>query len=91
MVASAGTVTYAGWNGGYGNYVRVDHGGGIATGYAHNSRILVSTGQRVSAGQAVGLVGLTGNVFGCHLHFEVYQGGATINPAPFLRARGVAI
>ncbi|MFG6503432.1 M23 family metallopeptidase [Microbacterium sp. P05] len=91
FAASGGVVTYAGWNGGYGNYVRIDHGNGFATGYAHSSRILVSSGQRVSAGQTVGLVGLTGNVFGCHLHFEVYSGGRTIDPAPFLRARGVSV
>lgn len=89
--ASAGTVTYAGWNGGYGNYIRIDHGNGIATGYAHSSRILVSRGQWVSAGQAIGTVGLTGNVFGCHLHFEVYTPSGTVNPQPFLRDRGVNV
>lgn len=89
--AAAGTVTYAGWNGGYGNYVRIDHGGGVATGYAHNSRLLVGYGQRVGAGQQIGVVGLTGNVFGCHLHFEVYTGAGTINPAPFLRDRGISV
>ncbi|MFG6475439.1 M23 family metallopeptidase [Microbacterium sp. P06] len=89
--ANSGVVTYAGYNGGYGNYVRIDHGNGFATGYAHSSRLLVSRGQQVSSGQTVGLVGLTGNVFGCHLHFEVYQGGRTIDPAPFLRARGISV
>ncbi|WP_243230911.1 peptidoglycan DD-metalloendopeptidase family protein [Microbacterium sp. CIAB417] len=89
--ASSGTVTYAGYNGGYGNYIRIDHGGGIGTGYAHisNGGIYVSRGQWVNAGQVIAGVGNTGNSFGCHLHFEVYTPSGTVNPRPFMAARGV--
>lgn len=89
--AASGTVTYAGYNGGYGNYVRVDHGGGVGTGYAHivSGGIYVSRGQWVNAGQQIAATGQTGNSFGCHLHFEVYTGGGTTNPQTWLRDRGV--
>lgn len=89
--ASSGTVVYAGWLGTYGYFVLIDHGNGVQTGYAHNSRILVSDGQRVSAGDTVTLVGTTGASSGCHLHFEVRQGGAGIDAQPFMRARGVTL
>ena len=69
--AAAGTVIYAGWLGGYGNLVVVDHGNGLSTAYAHASAILVSVGQTVSQGETVSLVGATGHVTGPHLHFEV--------------------
>ncbi len=90
--ASSGVVDYAGYNGGYGYYIRIQHSGGIATGYAHIRKggFLVRSGQRVSAGQRIAYAGNTGSSLGCHLHFEVYNGGA-INPAPFLRARGVSV
>ncbi|MCK6066463.1 peptidoglycan DD-metalloendopeptidase family protein [Microbacterium sp. EYE_512] len=93
FAASSGTVTYAGYNGGYGNYIRIDHGNGVATGYGHisNGGIYVSRGQWVNAGQQIAGTGATGNSFGCHLHFEVYTGSGTVNPAPFLRDRGVWI
>jgi murein DD-endopeptidase MepM/ murein hydrolase activator NlpD len=87
--ARSGTVTYAGPNSGYGNYVRIDHGGGVATGYAHSSRIVVGWGQWVNAGQVIAYEGQTGNSFGCHVHFEVYVNGGTVNPSPFMSARGV--
>lgn len=86
--AAAGTVDYAGYNGGFGNYTRIQHGGGVATGYAHQSRFAVSRGQHVSAGQVIGYAGNTGNSLGCHLHFEVYINGGRTNPYPFLQARG---
>lgn len=91
VAASAGTVEYVGWYGGYGNYVRINHGGGVSTAYGHivNGGFRVSPGQRVSAGQLVALVGSTGNSTGCHLHFEVHINGATTDPAPFMAARGV--
>jgi len=75
-----GAVIYAGWHGGHGNYVRLDHGGGYATGYGHMSRIAVSPGMRVRAGQVIGYVGSTGLSTGPHLHYELYQGGAPVNP-----------
>ena len=91
VAASAGTVEYAGWYGGYGNYVRINHGGGVATAYGHivNGGFRVTPGQRVSAGQLIALVGSTGNSTGCHLHYEVHINGATTDPAPFMAARGV--
>ncbi len=93
FAASGGTVIYAGWNGGYGNFVRIDHGGGLTTSYAHiiEGGIHVSSGQRVEAGQLVARVGTTGNSTGCHLHFEVRTNAGPQDPVPFLRARGVAL
>lgn len=91
VAASSGTVEYVGWYGGYGNYVRINHGGGVSTAYGHivNGGFRVSPGQQVSAGQLIALVGSTGNSTGCHLHYEVHINGATIDPAPFMAARGV--
>jgi len=82
--AAAGTVIYAGWLGGYGNLVVVDHGSGLSTAYAHASSILVSVGQSVSQGQTVSLVGSTGNSSGPHLHFEVRVNGVAVDPLPYL-------
>ena len=82
--AAAGTVILAGWNGGYGNMVVVDHGGGISTGYAHMSSIAVSTGQSVGQGTVVGGMGTTGSSTGVHLHFEVRVNGAATNPLAYL-------
>ncbi|MDX2209086.1 MAG: M23 family metallopeptidase [Sphingopyxis sp.] len=76
-----GTVTYAGRNGGYGNYVRINHGGGLGSGYGHMSRIAVSGGQRVSRGQLIGYIGSTGLSTGPHLHYELYRNGRAVNPA----------
>ncbi|MET3452019.1 M23 family metallopeptidase [Curtobacterium sp. 1544] len=92
VAAAAGTVDYAGWYGGYGNYVRISHGGGVQTAYGHivNGGYRVAQGQRVSAGQLIALVGSTGASTGCHTHFEVHLGGATTDPIPFMQARGVA-
>lgn len=76
-----GTVTYAGRHGGHGNYVRLEHAGGLGTGYGHMSRIAVAFGTHVHAGQVIGYVGSTGLSTGPHLHFEAYRNGQTINPA----------
>ncbi|MET0370224.1 MAG: M23 family metallopeptidase, partial [Sphingobium sp.] len=78
--ATDGVVGYAGRHGGHGNYVRIQHGGGLATGYAHMSRIATSAGQRVRRGQVIGYVGSTGLSTGPHLHYELYRNGQTINP-----------
>ncbi|WP_292939682.1 M23 family metallopeptidase [Novosphingobium sp.] len=75
-----GRVEYAGWHGGHGNYVRLDHGSGIATGYGHMSRIAVAPGTTVRRGQIIGYVGSTGLSTGAHLHYEVYRGGQTVDP-----------
>jgi murein DD-endopeptidase MepM/ murein hydrolase activator NlpD len=75
-----GVVAFAGRHGGHGNYVRIQHGGGLATGYAHMSRIAAMPGQRVRQGQVIGYVGSTGLSTGPHLHYELYRGGVTVNP-----------
>jgi murein DD-endopeptidase MepM/ murein hydrolase activator NlpD len=79
-----GVVVMAGANGGYGNWTLVDHGGGLATGYAHQSSIGVSAGQRVSRGQVIGRVGSTGASTGPHLHFEVRVNGNPVDPMAWL-------
>jgi murein DD-endopeptidase MepM/ murein hydrolase activator NlpD len=81
--AASGTVIYAGWMDGYGNITIIDHGGGLATAYAHQSSIYVSGGS-VSQGQAIGAVGSTGHSTGCHLHFEVRVNGTPVNPLNYL-------
>ncbi len=75
-----GRVSYAGRHGGHGNYVKLAHNGGLATGYAHMSRIAVHSGERVKRGQVIGYVGSTGLSTGPHLHYEVYRNGKTVNP-----------
>jgi murein DD-endopeptidase MepM/ murein hydrolase activator NlpD len=82
--AASGTVIYAGWLGGYGNLVVVDHGNGLATACAHASAILVSVGQSVAQGETVALVGSTGNSSGPHLHFEVRVNGTAVDPLLYL-------
>jgi murein DD-endopeptidase MepM/ murein hydrolase activator NlpD len=80
LAAMDGTVTRAGWAGGYGRQVRLNHANGLATSYSHMSRIAVSNGARVRQGQVIGYVGATGLATGPHLHYEMYRGGQTINP-----------
>lgn len=82
--AAAGTVIMAQWYGGYGNYILIDHGGGISTGYGHLSRFYVSVGQVVQRGQAIAASGNTGASTGPHLHFEVRKKGKPIDPTPWL-------
>src|SRR4051812_30255181 len=82
--AAGGTVIYAGWESGYGNFVVIDHGGGIATAYGHQSAIAVHVGQPVAQGQVVGYVGCTGHCFGPHLHFEVRINGSAVDPLGYL-------
>jgi murein DD-endopeptidase MepM/ murein hydrolase activator NlpD len=88
--AADGRVFRAGWNGGYGRYTCIYHGlrngSGLATCYAHQSRILVSYGQRVRRGQVIGAVGTTGASTGNHLHFEVRRNGTPVNPVRWLPA-----
>ena len=83
--AASGTVTAAGWGGGYGNMIVIDHGNGVSTRYGHSSKLLVSVGDRVEQGETIGLVGSTGHSTGPHLHFEVMINGSTVNPANYLR------
>lgn len=82
--AASGTVIHAGWLGGYGNLVVIDHGNGLSTAYAHASSILVGVGQTVSQGETVSLVGSTGNSSGPHLHFEVRVNGQAVDPLLYL-------
>ncbi|WP_237392236.1 M23 family metallopeptidase [Aurantiacibacter rhizosphaerae] len=79
--ATDGTVNFSGRNGGYGNFVRIRHGGGLSTGYAHMSRIAVRNGESVRRGQVIGYVGSTGLSTGPHLHYEMYRNGKKIDPA----------
>ena len=81
--SDGGSVTLAGWNGGYGNCIMLDHGNGYITLYGHLSSISVSVGQTVSKGDSIGAVGSTGNSTGPHLHFEVIKDGARIDPEQF--------
>lgn len=87
VAGAAGTVTEAGWStGGYGNYVKISHGNGVETLYAHmlDNSIMVNVGDVVQKGQTIGRVGNTGYSFGAHLHFEVRVNGNRLDPAPFL-------
>ena len=89
--AAVGTVTSAGSEGGYGRAVRILHGDGTTTVYGHMSRLLVSSGERVAAGQQIGKEGNTGQSTGPHLHFEVRIDGSPVDPLSWLRKRGVDI
>ena len=83
--ALPGVVTKATYNaGGYGYYVMIDHGNGMVTLYAHNSKLLVSVGDTVEAGDTVSLSGSTGRSTGPHLHFEVRVNGQRVNPRSYL-------
>jgi len=91
VAAAAGTVVkigYAASNGTHGNQVIINHGvlGGksTVTVYNHLSRFAVSNGQRVAQGQVIGYTGATGNVTGCHVHFELWFNGSTVNPMDYL-------
>jgi len=80
LAAADGIVVQSFWNGGFGNFILIDHGGGYRTAYAHNSRNIVSTGDRVVQGQVIGYVGTTGNSTGNHLHFEIRRNGVPVDP-----------
>ena len=82
--AAPGEVIFAGWKSGYGNTTIIDHGGGLATLYAHQSAFRVKQGDEVKRGQVIGAAGATGNVTGPHLHFEVRVNGTPVDPLPYL-------
>lgn len=81
---AAGTVTDAGWESGYGNTVTIDHGYGVVTKFAHCSKLLVRTGQHVSRGTKIALVGNTGLATGPHLHYEVHVNGRPVDPLKYV-------
>ncbi len=81
---SVGKIVEAGWNGGYGNTILIDHGNGLKTRYAHLSKISVRVGQKVNTGDKIGAVGSTGFSTGPHLHFEVTKNGKTKNPLNYI-------
>jgi murein DD-endopeptidase MepM/ murein hydrolase activator NlpD len=84
VAAAAGTVIVAGWMGGYGNLVVVDHGGGVATAYGHNTSVTVGVGQQVAQGQLIAYSGSTGHSTGPHVHFEVRINGGAVDPMGYL-------
>lgn len=84
VAAATGKVSFSGVKGGYGNCVMIDHGGGVTTLYGHASKLLVSKGQVVIAGQQIAKVGSTGLSTGNHLHFEVRINGNRTNPRPYI-------
>ena len=81
-----GTVSFAGWEGGYGWLIKIRHAFGIETRYAHLSKIRVKKGQRVSRGDRIGDMGSSGNSTGTHLHYEVREGGKAVNPMRYIKA-----
>lgn len=83
---AAGKVTHAGWNGGYGKMVEIDHGNGFSTRYGHLSEVDVTVGQSVRIGQTIGRLGSTGRSTGPHLHYETRVDGDAVDPQKFLRA-----
>lgn len=83
--ADSGIVTFAGYQGGYGKFVIINHGNGLVTRYAHCSSLNVSAGASVAAGQTIATRGSTGHSTGPHLHFEVISGGSFMNPLSYLR------
>ena len=85
VAAASGTVSFAGYSGGYGKCILINHGNGLTTRYAHCSSLAVSAGDRVSSGEFIGREGSTGHSTGSHLHFEVISGGRTRNPMNYLR------
>lgn len=84
-----GIVVQAGWNGGYGYSIIIDHGDGLQTLYGHSSRVLVREGQQVHAGDIIGRLGNTGQSFGTHLHLEIHVNGLAQNPMPWFARHGV--
>ncbi|MEM9207433.1 MAG: M23 family metallopeptidase, partial [Pseudomonadota bacterium] len=86
LATGSGRVARAGWMGGYGRMVEINHGNGLSTRYAHLSRISVKSGQRVTAGDVIGRAGSTGRSTGPHLHYETRIDGKAVDPMRFLSA-----
>jgi len=90
LAARDGKILYAQWSNSFGYWIQIDHGGGITTRYGHASKLLVSAGQTVTAGQQIALVGSTGNSTGPHLHFEVQVNGVANNPLNYVSDKDTA-
>ena len=86
LATAAGVVTKAGWNGGYGRLVEIDHGNGFSTRYGHMSKVLVAEGDKVKIGDVIGQVGSSGRSTGPHLHYEVRKNGTAVDPLRFINA-----
>ncbi|WP_111895073.1 M23 family metallopeptidase [Acinetobacter sp. MB5] len=82
--SGSGVVTRSGWVNGYGQMIEINHGNGYITRYAHASRLLVSVGEHVQAGEEIAKVGCTGRCTGAHLHYEIVQDGQRKNPSTYL-------
>ncbi|QZY55643.1 M23 family metallopeptidase [Crassaminicella profunda] len=82
---TTGIVIFSGWKGNYGNCVIINNGNGIQTLYAHNNKLLVKKGEKVTKGQVISLVGSTGNTTGPHVHFEVKKNGVLVNPLKYVK------
>ena len=91
FAATGGKVVTSGYQGSYGNWILIDHGNGVETGYAHNSQLLVDAGQLVVAGEIIAVVGSTGASSGCHVHFETRVDGERIDAEIFMSTRGVSL
>ena len=87
LAFAPGTVTKSGWNGGYGNYISIDHGGGLISFYGHCSALYVKKGAEVTAGQRIAAVGTTGSSTGCHLHFGIHLNGEKVNPQNYVNSK----
>jgi len=83
----SGTVTFSGWGSGYGKYIKINHGDGMVTYYAHCSELLVSAGEKVKEGQIICKIGMTGYTTGPHLHFEIRLNGVPVNPYPYIKGK----
>ena len=79
-----GTVVFAQYNGSYGNLIKIDHGNGVETWYAHCNKLYAKVGQKISSGDIIAEVGMTGNTTGPHLHLEIRLNGVAINPQKYL-------
>lgn len=90
LAAADGTVTVSGKNGGYGNYIRIEHSGGIISFYGHCKALYVSKGDKVSAGQRIASVGTTGASTGNHLHFGMHKNGKSVNPLSYVSENDTA-
>lgn len=84
---AAGKIEQSGWNGGYGRYVRIDHGNGYETAYGHMSALAVSAGQKVAKGEIIGFVGSSGYSTGPHVHYEVLADGQNVDPSYVLQSK----